>query len=89
MHKQDDVEYEIPSPHSKDRMRPISHSATEGRANQAGRQALDDAKGIPYLYLSTDKETAMAEVRPSVGNYISVGQFGKTLKPLSLIDCSD
>ena len=78
MHKQDDVEYEIPSPYSKDRMRPTSHSAAEGRANP---------KGIPFLYLATDKETAMAEVRPSVGNYISVGQF-KTLKPLSLIDCS-
>lgn len=39
------------------------------------------------MYLATDKETAMAEVRPWLGSYISVGQF-KTIKDLLLIDCS-
>jgi len=65
-------------PYSPERMKPISYSAIEGRANP---------KGIPYLYLSTNKETAMSEVRPWLGTNISVGQF-KTKKELSLIDCS-
>ena len=76
--QQNDDEFEIPAPHSQDRMRPPPHAATEGRANP---------KGIPYLYLATDKETAMAEIRPSVGTYVSVGQF-KMLRPLTLFDCS-
>jgi len=36
------------------RMKPLQNSASEGRANP---------KGIPYLYLATDMNTAMAEVR--------------------------
>lgn len=60
------------------RMKPLPHSAREGRVNP---------KGIPCLYLATDKDTAMAEVRPWIGSYISVGQF-KTLKDLVLVDCS-
>jgi len=76
--QQDNDEFEVPTPHTQDRMRPGPHAATEGRANP---------KGLPYLYLATDKETAMAEVRPPVGSYVSVGQF-KTLRPLIIFDCS-
>lgn len=75
---QDDDEFDVPGPHTQERMRPRPNAATEGRANP---------KGIPYLYVATDKETAMAEMRSSVGDYVSVGQF-KTLKPLTLLDCS-
>jgi hypothetical protein len=60
------------------RMKPLPHSAREGRVNP---------KGIPCLYLATDKDTAMAEIRPWIGSYISVGQF-KTLRNLNLVDCS-
>lgn len=59
-------------------MKPLPHSAREGRVNP---------KGIPCLYLADDKDTAMAEIRPWVGSYISVGQF-KTLRNLNLVDCS-
>ena len=76
--RQDSVEFEIPGPLSPDRMKPLPYAAKEGRANP---------KGIPCLYLSTDATTAMAEVRPWAGSYISTGQF-KTLKDLVLIDCS-
>lgn len=69
---------EVPGPYSSDRMKPSHDAAREGRANP---------KGIPVLYLATDEETAMAEVRPWIGSYISVGQF-KTLKDLIVIDCS-
>ncbi|HYM37934.1 MAG TPA: RES family NAD+ phosphorylase [Nitrospiraceae bacterium] len=61
-----------------ERMKPLTTSAREGRANP---------KGIPCLYLATDKETAMAEVRPWISSPISVSQF-KTMKDLVLVDCS-
>lgn len=67
-----------PTPYSPKRMKPAQYIASEGRANP---------KGIPYLYLATDKETAMSEIRPWLGSNISVGQF-KTVKVLRLIDCS-
>lgn len=66
------------APFSPERMKPVQYAASEGRANP---------RGIPYLYLATDKETAMSEVRPWLGSNISVGQF-KTAKDLRLIDCS-
>jgi len=69
---------EEPTPFLPERMKPIQYEASEGRANP---------KGIPYLYLATDKETAMSEIRPWVGSNISVGQF-KTVRELRLIDCS-
>lgn len=64
-------------PYPPERMSPPHYMATEGRANP---------KGIPCLYLATDKETAMGEVRPWVGSKISIAQF-KVLKNLNLIDC--
>ena len=65
-------------PHLPDRMKPLRDRASEGHANP---------KGIPYLYLATKKETAMSEVRPWTGSYISLAQF-KLLRRLEIIDCS-
>jgi hypothetical protein len=48
------------------RMKPLAGRAKEGRANP---------KGIPYLYLATHRDTAVAEVRPWKGAVVSVGQF--------------
>jgi hypothetical protein len=70
--------YEFPCPHPAARMKPLRGQASEGRAN---------AKGIPCLYLATRKETAMSEVRPWVGSYVSVGQF-KLLRDIDIVDCS-
>lgn len=58
-----------------ERMKPLVDSASEGRANP---------KGIPCLYVATDKETAMAEVRPWLGSIMSVGQF-KLTRELKII----
>ncbi len=58
------------------RMKPLNNSAPEGRANP---------KGISYLYVATDKKTAMSEVRPSLGEIISVGKF-EAIKKLLIID---
>ena len=68
----------VPGPHSPSRMTPLKDRASEGRANP---------KGIPYLYLSDKKETAMGEMRPWMGAHISVAQF-KMLKPLKIVDCT-
>ncbi len=69
---------DIECPHPPERMKPCLGRASEGRANP---------KGIPYIYLSRGKDTAMSEVRPWVGSLISVGQF-KTLRDLVLVNCS-
>jgi len=69
---------DVPDPYSPKRMKPLDGRAIEGRANP---------KGIPYLYLSTDRETACAEVRPWIGSLISVAQF-QTLRELRLVNCT-
>jgi len=65
-------------PYPDKRMKPLADEASEGRINP---------KGISCLYLSTDEKTAISEVRPLVGSYVTVVQF-KTLKNLKVIDCS-
>ena len=72
------VEIEMPRPLESKRMVPLKDRAGEGRVNP---------KGIPCLYLSTDRDTAMTEVRPWMGSGISVGQF-IVLRNLNIVDCS-
>jgi hypothetical protein len=76
--KQGDEVFEIEAAYSPARMKPLPDKAYDGRANP---------KGIPCLYLATRKETALSEVRPWIGSYVSVGQF-KILRDVELIDCS-
>ncbi len=57
---------EFPEPYDRDRMKPRKDLAEEGRANP---------KGIPYLYAATHEKTAVSEVRPALGAYVSVAQF--------------
>jgi len=61
-----------------ERMKPRDDQAVEGRANP---------KGIPYLYLADDKNTAMAEVRPWKGQKISLGEF-RVIKKLQVVEFS-
>jgi len=70
--------FDVQAPYSKKRMKPIPEVAKEGRINP---------KGIAYLYLATDANTAMAESRPWKGAHISIGQF-KITKDLQVIDCT-
>jgi len=58
---------------------PDKHLAKEGRLNP---------HGIPYLYLSTNKDTAIAEIRPWISADISLGYF-KILKDIKIIDTSE
>lgn len=75
---QDGIHIDEPAPYQPERMKPRKRQASEGRANP---------KGIPYLYLATNRDTALAEVRPWIGSFISVGQF-KTLRELRLVNCT-
>lgn len=74
-----EIDYiEVPAPAEMKRMIPFSDRATEGRVNP---------KGIPCLYFSTDRDTAMMEVRPWMGSYVSVGAF-IIHKDLKLVNCA-
>jgi hypothetical protein len=77
-HVAETVEVEMPVPLDSARMVPLRDRAGEGRVNP---------KGIPCLYFSTDRDTAMAEVRPWIGSYVSVAQF-IMLRDLKVVDCS-
>jgi len=57
-------------------MKPTPHHAAAGRANP---------EGIAYLYLADERLTAVAECRPWVGGFVSVGQFS-TAQSLNLVD---
>jgi len=65
-------------PHAEDRMVPIVGRAREGRANPAG---------IAMLYLATEAETAIMEVRPWIGSFVTVAQLN-TRRELRLVDLS-
>jgi hypothetical protein len=71
------VAYTVPSPYLRDRMKPVRDRAPEGRANP---------KGIPFLYLSNNENTAMSEIRPWNGTYISLAQF-KPVRDLKIVNC--
>ncbi len=65
-------------PHSKERMLPLRGMPSSGRANPSG---------IPVLYTSTDRETAMSEVRPNKASQISLAELTVT-RDATIVDCS-
>jgi len=69
---------EQPAPFGVERMKPLRGRAREGRANP---------KGIPYLYVATDQDTAVAEVRPWVGSYVSAAQFALK-RDIRVVNCT-
>lgn len=68
----------VPGPFGYQRMVPDPSHVGDGRANP---------RGIAYMYLAEKKATAIAEVRPWVGAYVSVAVF-EILRDLTLVDCS-
>jgi hypothetical protein len=73
----DGEKFDIEAPFVPTRMKPLPDSAREGRVN---------VKGIPCLYLSDDRDTAMAETRPWIGSFVSLGIF-IVEKELRLVNC--
>ena len=69
---------EVPVPHPVERMKPRRDGAKEGRANP---------QGIPYLYTASHRETAIAEVRPWIGAYVSIAEL-KVARPLTIVNCT-
>ena len=70
--------YEL-APFFPKRMKPPTDSSQkEGRINPAG---------ISCLYLASGKQTAISEMRPWKGAYVSVARF-KTCRNLKIIDCT-
>jgi hypothetical protein len=65
-------------PYKKDRMLPKANSARNGRVNPVG---------MPVIYLSDDKLTAVQETRPWIKETISLARF-RTLKDLKILDLS-
>jgi RES domain-containing protein len=76
--EQDDEEFEVEGAYPADRMVPRAEFVGEGRVN---------SRGIPCLYLASNQKTAMSEVRPWVGSYISLAQF-KVTRDCDVVDCS-
>jgi hypothetical protein len=70
--------YSVECPYPRERMKPIPDKVPDGRANP---------KAIPCLYLATTQETAVLEIRPLMGSYISVAQL-KINRDLKIIDFS-
>jgi hypothetical protein len=64
-------------PFTTERMKPSRRHPHEGRVNP---------RGIPCLYLSEEELTAISEVRPWVGTYVTVARF-KTVRDLRIVDC--
>lgn len=73
-----EAEQEVPCGLSPDRMKPKAECVGDGRVNP---------RGIPVLYLASNSATAVAEVRPWVGSYVSLAQF-KVMRNCDVIDCS-
>ncbi len=69
---------EEPTCYGVARMKPMPDRAHEGRAN---------SKGIPCLYLATDRDTALAEVRPWVGSLVSVAEF-RLKRSVRIVNCT-
>lgn len=68
---------DLPCPLPPNRMKPLADRAREGRANP---------RGIPCLYGSNRKDTAIAEVRPWLASLVSVAQF-RTRRELEVVNC--
>jgi hypothetical protein len=79
-HRSDDSgqEHVEDAPFPPERMKPLTRNPSEGRVNP---------RGIAYLYLATDRKTAISEVRAWKGALVSVASF-RIMRDVRLVDCS-
>ena len=61
-----EIDDTMPAPALPERIMPLADRATEGRVNP---------KGIPCLYMATNEETAIAEVRPWIGSLFRLASW--------------
>ena len=77
-HEDGDITTEKNVPFPAEGMKP-----TPANWNSEGRA---DPRGISYLYLATNRDTAIGEVRPWRGALVSVAEF-RIRKDLKIVDC--
>lgn len=70
-------DYEREMAHPPARMVPTVELSTDGRVSP---------RGIPCLYLASNMKTAVAEVRPWMGSYVSLARF-KVVRRCRVVDC--
>lgn len=71
-------EFEVETAFKPERMIPKAGLVADGRVNPSK---------IPCLYLATNRNTAMAEVRPWVGSRVSLAEF-RVMRDCVVVDCS-
>jgi RES domain-containing protein len=71
-------EFYVDAAYGHERKKPKAEFVGDGRVNP---------RGIPCLYLADNEQTAMAEVRPWLGSYVSLAQF-KVMRDCEIVDCS-
>ncbi len=74
---ENDMGIEEEHPHPPERMIPDPKKARSGRANPSG---------FAYLYLATNENTALAEMRPWVGESLTLAIF-RIKKKIKIVDC--
>ncbi len=74
----EDDEFDVEAAYPPERMRPSAQYVGDGRVNP---------RGIPCLYMASNLNTAMAEVRPWLGSRVSLAQF-KVMRDSLVVDCS-
>ena len=77
-HAGEEDEFEVEGAFESQRMIPKAEFVGEGRVNPSK---------IPCLYLATNRNTAMAEVRPWIGSRLSVTEF-KIMRDCTVVDCT-
>lgn len=69
----------IPYPNNEMGMPDTKVISKNGRANP---------EGINYLYLAEDKDTVIAELRPGINCYVTIGEF-KVLRDIKVLELSN
>lgn len=72
------MSFTVQAAYPADRMYPLQDRATEGRVN---------AKGVPCLYCSDNKNTAMTETRAWIGAFVTLAEVVLT-QNVKLVDCT-
>jgi hypothetical protein len=76
--KDSDTTIQQDLPHPTERMKPIVNWNQEGRANPRGRA---------YIYVATNADTALAEIRPWIGSDNTCAEF-EIQRNLRLVNCA-
>jgi len=87
----DEYEYEMKDEDGKPQMNfgisPLSPQEIDAPPSEKAREGRINPRGISYLYLATNTETAISEIRPWLGKMVTVGEFS-LCKDVVVVDAS-